>query len=142
VKRYSLIFWICLVVAPTVMVFGCAAQAVDSNPQNNKIDMHIQFKAEGGMAFIPGLSQEATLASANLSQQEIDKLQKLIDQSRFFELPAEFSTAPAGAADFRQYTVTIEEEGRRHTIQFTDLLDNPALKELFAYLETLHRKGK
>lgn len=139
-NRYLLIFWICLVVSPIVLVCGCTALASGSNLQSKKIDMHIHFKAESGVAFIPGLSQEATVESKNLSEQEIQELQKLIVESRFFKLPGNLGTSPAGAADFRQYTVTIEEEGRQHSVQFTDLVDNPALKELFAFLEALHRK--
>ena len=102
--------------------------------------MQIQFKTEGGIAFIPRLSQPITIDSKDLSNEQRDELQRLITKARFFTLPRKLGPPPPGAADYQQYTVTIKEDGRQHTVQFTDFADEPALKELFAFLNSLRPK--
>lgn len=116
---------------------GCNVGTIGENPQSKATSMQIQFKTEGGIAFIPRLSQPTTINSQELSNEQRDELQRLITEARFFELPRKLGPPPPGAADYQQYTVTIKEDGRQHTVQFTDFADEPALKKLFAFLSSL-----
>jgi hypothetical protein len=102
--------------------------------------MRIQFKTEGGFAFIPHFSQLTIVDSNDLSNEQREELRRLITEARFFELPTQLGLPPPGAADYQQYVITVEEDGHRHTVEFTDLADNQALKNLFAFLRALRSK--
>jgi len=94
--------------------------------------MRVQFKAEGGVAFFPGLSKPKTIDSDDLSPAEAAKLKRLVTAARFYDLPAD-PPQRAGAADYRQYTITIE-DGRRHTVRLADPVEDPDLQALLDFL--------
>lgn len=96
--------------------------------------MQVTFKTEGGMAFFPGLSRPSVVDSAELPAAEAARLQELIADTRFFDLPEESRALRAGAADYRQYTITVEDAGRRHTVRLADPVESPALQSLLDFL--------
>ncbi len=96
--------------------------------------MRIQFKMEGGIAYFPGLSKPITIDSDQLPKQESDELKRLVNATRFFDLPIAMGLPSPGAADYRQYTITIQDEGKQHTVHLTDLIEDPNLQALLAYL--------
>jgi hypothetical protein len=98
--------------------------------------MRIQFKMEGGIAYFPGLSKPITIDSAELPKQEADELKRLVNATHFFALPTVMGSPPRGAADYRQYTITIEDEGKQHTVRLTDPIGDPNLQALLTYLKT------
>ena len=49
--------------------------------------MRVQFQAEGGVAYFPGLSKPLTIDSRTLSTAQAAQLQKLVDQAKVFALP-------------------------------------------------------
>ncbi len=102
--------------------------------------MRIELTTEGGVAYFPGLSKPVVVDSGRLSQEQKAELQRLTEEARFFELPEKADT-PRRGADYRRYTLTIEGDARHHTVQFTDLIDNPALKRLVHYVESLGAKA-
>jgi len=96
--------------------------------------MRVQFKIEGGLAAFPGLSKPRQLNSADLPAADANRLSQLIDAAHFFDLPAESRSLPKGAADYQQYTITVE-DGRRHrTVRLADPIDDPDLQALVEYL--------
>jgi hypothetical protein len=95
--------------------------------------MRVQFKTEGGFAYLPGLSQPVTIETAGLSPEEAGKLERLVEAAGFFELPAT-SDQPRGGADFRTYTISISSPGRGHTVRVVEPVENPQLQELVDYL--------
>lgn len=101
--------------------------------------MRIQFKMEGGIAYFPGLSEEPIMIDSDeLPKQEADELKQLVNAAHFFNLPAEIGSPLPGAADYFQYTITIEEDGRnQHTVRLTDPIKDPNLQALVTYLRTL-----
>jgi hypothetical protein len=99
--------------------------------------MHIEYSQEGGIAHFPGLAKPVRIDSAQLSEAEVAELRHLVEDARLFELPEKADTPPRGAADFVQYTIAIEDGPRHHTVRFTDLADNPALKRLLGFLKAL-----
>ncbi len=96
--------------------------------------MRIQFKMEGGIASFPGLSKPITIDSDQLPEQESDELKRLVNAAHFFDLPTTMDLPSPGAADYRQYTITIQDEGKQHTVHLTDLVEDPNLQALLAYL--------
>ena len=103
--------------------------------------MRIQFKMEGGIAYFPGLSKPITIDSDQLPKQESDELKRLVDATHFFALPAVMGSPSPGAADYRQYTITIQDEGKQHTVHVTDLIEDPNLQALLTYLRARRSTG-
>ncbi len=103
--------------------------------------MRLQFKMEGGIASFPGRSSPITIDSDQLPKQESDELKRLVNATRFFDLPATMSSLSPGAADYRQYTITIEDEGKQHTVHLTDPIEDPNLQALLTYLRARRSAG-
>ena len=97
--------------------------------------MRIRFKTEGGVAYFPGLSEPVTIDGDELPEEEATELKQRVEEARFFDLPAQAGEPPRGAADYRRYTVTVEEGGRSHTVQLTDPVEDPNLQRLVSSLD-------
>jgi Emfourin len=97
--------------------------------------MRIQFQTEGGFASFPGLSRPVTIDTQTLPEEEAGQLERLVHATRFFDRPATAGSPPRRAADYRQYTITVEEGGRRHTVQLADPVEDADLLELLKALQ-------
>jgi len=97
--------------------------------------MRVEFKMEGGLAYFPGLSQPIVLDSKELPEDEAQELRGLVEATRFFERPTSVSPPPRGAADYRQYAITVEDGGRRHTVTLIDPVTDHHLQELLRFLQ-------
>ena len=102
--------------------------------------MRIEFKTEGGVAHFPGLSRPVVIDSESLSAEEGAELTRLVGAARFFERPSTVGTLLPGAADYRQYTITVEDGGRQHTVKLTDPVEDPALQQLLHFLQVKVRE--
>lgn len=98
--------------------------------------MRIQFKMEGGIAYFPGLSKPIAIDSDELPNEESDELKRIVNATRFFDQPAVVGAPAPGAADYRQYTITVEDGGKQHTVRLTDPIEDPNLQALVTYLKT------
>ena len=96
--------------------------------------MHIVLTTEGGLAFFPGLSRPDVIDSHDLSAAEAAELERLLDSARFFELPEDSRALHRGAADYRQYTISVENQNRCHTVRLADPVENPQLRALLNFL--------
>ena len=95
--------------------------------------MRMQVKAEGGFAGpIPGLSKPIILDSDTLPPQEAEEMRQLVAAAHFFELPAQ-QPQPQRGADYRTYTISIDNGERHHSVQFTELVADPHLRNLLAF---------
>jgi hypothetical protein len=97
--------------------------------------MRVTFTTEGGISFFPGLSRPVTIDATALTNEERNELEHLIDEARFFALPGETGKPAKGAADYRQYTITVEEQGQRHTVKASDPVDDLKLRNLIGFLQ-------
>jgi hypothetical protein len=95
--------------------------------------MRVQFKTEGGVAFFPGLSKPTIIDGDDLPPKEAAELKRLAAAARFFGLPAD-PPRRTGAADYRQYTITIEDGQRSHTVRLADPIEDPDLQALVDFL--------
>ena len=98
--------------------------------------MKIQFERTGGVA---GLRLIATVDAGALALEEARKLQAMVEEARFFELPSTLSHVQPGADRF-QYTVTVEIQGRRHTVEIAEGAAPPRLRPLLDRLTAKARQ--
>lgn len=100
--------------------------------------LQVKWERTGGFA---GMRMAATIDSESLSEEEARRLSELVDAADFFELPEEIGTL-AGGADRFLYTLTVEMEGRRHTVHTGEAAAPPGLRALIRWLSIAARKGR
>lgn len=98
--------------------------------------MRITFQRQGGVAFIPGLSKPVVIDTAQLAAPQCAKLEQLVHAARFFTLPATVGVKQRGAADYREYTVTVEDAGQSAAVRFIEPFNNSDVGELISVLES------
>lgn len=96
--------------------------------------MRVQLKITGGVSYFPGLSQPVVIDSDALPDDQAERLNHLLEQVHFFSLPPVVNTPAPGAADYRQYTITVDDGDRHHVVQATDPVENPELQALLDFL--------
>lgn len=92
--------------------------------------MRIEFAVEGGLAHFPGLAEPVTVDADLLGQDDAEQLRRLVAAARFFDLPAAVGAPARGAADYRQYILTIDDGSRTHTVRVLEPIEDPVLQEL------------
>ena len=103
-------------------------------------DLRIQWERTGGFA---GMHMTTTLDSDSLSREHARELRELIEAAGFFELPEEMAgPAGLGGADQFLYTLTVEMEGRRHTVHTSEAAAPPEVRSLILLLTRAARKAK
>jgi hypothetical protein len=101
--------------------------------------MHVHFVRTGGFA---GLQVKTDIDSADLPADEASALLQDIENADFFSLPAEMTAK--GEVDRFQYTISVEAEGKKHTIEVSEPAMPDSLRPLVRRLELLWRmhRGK
>ena len=97
--------------------------------------MRVIFQTEGGIAHFPGLSRPVTIESDRLPEPEAAELRELMGAARLLDRPAQVGKPARGAADYRQYTITVEAENRRYTVRLVEPIEDPDLQRLLAFLQ-------
>lgn len=101
--------------------------------------MKITYQMNGGFAHIPALSGPVIIDTAHIEPQVATQLESLVRESRFFDQPARADTVPKGAADYRTYTITVEDGSRLNTIRLTEPITDANLELLVSHLRNLAR---
>ena len=83
----------------------------------------------------------AALDSASLSPQEERDLRDMIETAGFFQLPSVMNSSSLGADRFL-YRLTVEVEGRQHTIEMSEAAVPSNLRPLIARLTTAARRTR
>ena len=97
--------------------------------------MRITVSEEGGIAAaVPGLQKRPRTVDTQVLQAEgrAAEAGAIVDKVRgsgFFSMP-DPPPPPPGAADFKVFTITVEDEERTWTIETTSFSEPPALREL------------
>ncbi len=73
--------------------------------------MRVTLQRTGGFTGIPLIK---SIDAASLSASEVTHLQHMIEQVRFFELPASMPSKPQ--PDRFEYQIIIEQDGRKHSV--------------------------
>jgi hypothetical protein len=105
--------------------------------------MKITLETDGGFAHIPALNRCLVVDTALLESSLTTQLESLVQQARFFELPAQAGAAPArGAADLRTFTLTVRDQQRTNTVHFSEPITNADLGRLVSSLEAIARASR
>lgn len=99
--------------------------------------MRIRFERSGGFA---GMRLAATVDTESLPPGAASDLRQMVQAARVFELPAVIAP-PTPSPDQFCYKLTIEAEGRQHTIETCEPAVPEALRPLLRYLTTVARSG-
>ena len=94
--------------------------------------MQITFKTSGGIAYFPGLAAGKTVDVNTLPQDRQDEIRRLLESTKFFDLPARTATKP-GAADYQTHTITVSDGDRQKTVAISD----PVSPELAPFVNLL-----
>ena len=97
--------------------------------------MRVIFQTEGGIAHFPGLSRPVTIETDQMREQEAAELRELMGAARLLDRPAHAGKAAPGAADYRQYTITVEAQHRSYTVRLAEPVDDPDLQRLLRFLQ-------
>ncbi|HEY3060238.1 MAG TPA: protealysin inhibitor emfourin [Chloroflexota bacterium] len=91
--------------------------------------MRLRLSAEGGFAAVPGLRRPVTVDLDDLPESDARAVRELVEGCDFFSLPDRIA-APAGAADYREYTITAENGDQQHTVRVPEIGAPPELLSL------------
>jgi len=100
--------------------------------------MRILFERTGGFA---GLKLKATLDAESLPPQQARRLRKLLEESRFFELPLRLE-GPVSRPDRFKYRLTVENNNCIHTVQANEDAVPSEMRPLLDWLTATARQLK
>jgi hypothetical protein len=98
--------------------------------------MKITLKQDGGFAYVPALSAPVTIDTEDIDPEEASELESLVRGSHFFERGPSKKVA-AGAADYRTYTLTVQDGSRVHTVKLRDPITDADLERLVSRVKAL-----
>jgi len=103
--------------------------------------MKILFTAEGGFGFFPGLNKALVVDTDSLPAGEASHVEQLVSESGLFDIPSK-KVAPTRGADLKKYTITVESQGRQHTVTLSDMESNSSLLNLLNYLRQKQKEER
>lgn len=92
--------------------------------------MRISFERTGGFA---GISKTKTVDTASLEANEANQLPQLLEVANFFNLPANITASPTQPDRF-QFRLTVEDEGKKHTVTVSEAALPGTLRPLIEWL--------
>ena len=92
--------------------------------------MRISIERTGGFA---GMINTKTVDSADLPEHEANQLPQLVEAANFYNLPPDISVPP-NQPDRFEYTLTVEQEDRKHTVKVSEAAVPGNLKPLVEWL--------
>ncbi|ARV58619.1 hypothetical protein BZZ01_08195 [Nostocales cyanobacterium HT-58-2] len=93
--------------------------------------MQVSLKRTGGFA---GISRTKTVDTENIPKNEADQLRQLVEAADFFNLP-ENITAQTNQPDRFQYILSVEDEGKTHTVTVGETAMPGTLRPLIEWLQ-------
>ncbi len=87
----------------------------------------------GGFA---GITKKKTVDTANLSQEKAKQLPQLVEAANFFNLPAHITASPTQPDRF-QYKLTVEDNGKEHTVTVSETALPTTLRPLIEWMDEL-----
>lgn len=95
--------------------------------------MRISLERSGGFA---GITRTTNIDTATLPPNESNQVSQLIQSAGFFELPQAIASDTRGSDRF-QYTLTVEDNGKQHTITVGESALSGDLKSLIEWLKNV-----
>lgn len=100
--------------------------------------MKIDFARSGGFA---GIRLTASIDTRQLLAEQASTLEKLIEESGFFDLPAQIKPTSPGPDRF-EYQVAISSNGQTHSVNVSDAVVPERVRPLLDLLTTIAMSGK
>jgi hypothetical protein len=82
--------------------------------ERGRLPMRIEFKQEGGLAHIPGLSEPVSMDTAQMPDEQARELERLVEHARFFRSPATGRCTPSRRASAPLYAYGIARRAPPH----------------------------
>ncbi|MGA2517832.1 MAG: protealysin inhibitor emfourin [Thermodesulfobacteriota bacterium] len=122
-----------------VIAFACLSEAfyVRAGAEEEKT-LRISVERTGGFA---GMVMRTAVDKKDLAPDEALKLHQLIEEADFFNLPREIMP-PSRSRDRFQYKLTVEENGRQHTVRVSEEAMPEKLKPLVKWLMERARQSR
>ncbi|MBG1269331.1 protealysin inhibitor emfourin [Nostoc sp. WHI] len=99
--------------------------------------MRISFERTGGFA---GISKKTTVDTADLPPNEAATLLRLVEVADLFRLPEQI-TSPNPQSDRFQYKLTVEDNGKQHTVTVSESALPGTLRPLIEWLQNTAQKS-
>ena len=103
--------------------------------------MRIRFESEGGFGYFPGLQRPLELDTDRLPSQQASRLEQLVRDADFLDRRNDSGAPQPGAADYRTYTITIQDGTRARTLKVAEPIHDRTLRALVEYLTAQQRSG-
>ena len=101
--------------------------------------MKVKFERSGGFA---GMLTTVSVDTTLLLSEQAAKLQNMVEDANFFSLSSRPPPSNRGPADFFNYKITVEaDDGRKHTVECTDIAMQPSIKPLIDFLGKQAKKA-
>lgn len=96
--------------------------------------MHVKLMISGGLVYSGDIGHPMELDSEKLARSDAERLEKLVADAHFFELPARdpMSVPPL---DARSYDLTIEKAGKARSVRLIDPVEEPTLHALIEFVK-------
>jgi len=122
-----------------LIAFACFSEAfcVTAETRENET-LRVTIERSGGFA---GITMKTAVDRKDLAPDEALKLHQLVEGADFFDLP-EKVTPPSGSRDRFQYKLTVEENGRQHTVMVNEEAMPEKLKPLVNWLMEKARQSR
>jgi hypothetical protein len=114
-----------------IILFSQLLLSLAKNGKTESNKMRISFERTGGFA---GISRTKSVDTADIPANEADQLPQLVEASDFFNLPEKIPASTTQADRF-QYTLTVEDEGRKHTVNVSEAALPGTLRPLIEWLQ-------
>jgi len=98
--------------------------------------MRISLERTGGFA---GITKKTTVDTAELPANEAKTLPQLVEAADLFRLP-ERITSPNPQSDRFQYKLTVEDNGKQHTVTVSEAALPGTLRPLIEWLQNISQK--
>ena len=100
--------------------------------------MKIHFERSGGFA---GMLTTVSVDTSLLPSEQAGQIQNIVEDANFFNLTSAPPPPKRGVADYFIYKITVE-DGRKHTVECTDIAMQPSIKPLIDFLGTQVKKAR
>ena len=98
--------------------------------------MRISFERTGGFA---GITKNTTVDTDTLLPNEANTLPRLVEAADLFRLPEQI-TSPNPQSDRFQYKLTVEDNGKQHTVTVSESALPETLRPLIEWLQNIAQK--
>jgi hypothetical protein len=95
-----------------------------------------------GVFYSPGLARPVVLDVDKLPAEVAQKLERLVEESKFFDQPEAIGEASAqGLRDAQQLTITVEAGGKQHTLRVSDPIGSIANASLREFVQLVREQA-